>query len=111
MIESGQLKLLRENISTHYEQFTGRTLERYFQAQLMETGEYTKIGNWWDNKGDNEIDVIALNEFNHTGLIAEVKRNERKLSLTKLEEKARVLPPAQFAKYHLTFKGFSLNDM
>ena len=111
LIESGQLKLLRENISTHYEQFTGRTLERYFQAQLMETGEFTKIGNWWDNKGENEIDIIALNEFNHTGLLAEVKRNERKLSLTKLEEKTHVLPSVQFAKYNFTLKGFSLSDM
>lgn len=111
LIESGQLKLLRENIAAHYEQFTGRTLERYFQAQLMETGAYTRIGNWWDKKGENEIDVIALNEFNHTGLIAEVKRNERKLSLTKLEEKVGCLPQGSFGKYNFELKGLSLEDM
>lgn len=111
LIESGQLKLLRENITAHYEQFSGRTLERFFQLQLMETGEYTKVGNWWDNKGDNEIDVVALNDFNHTGLIAEVKRNKRKLSITKLEEKVKCMPPAQFSKYQCQLKGFSLNDM
>ena len=87
LIESGQLRLLRENINTHYEQFTGRTLERYFQTQFMETGNYSQVGNWWDKQGGNEIDVVALDEFNHTGLIAEVKRNERKLSMAKLEEK------------------------
>ena len=111
MIESGQLKLLRDNINAHYEQFTGRTLERYFQAQLMETGAYTLVGNWWDKKGDNEIDVVALNEFNHTGLIAEVKRNERKLDMTKLEEKVGNLPHASFGKYQLELKGMSMKDM
>ena len=111
MIESGQLKLLRDNINAHYEQFTGRTLERYFQAQLMETGAYTQVGNWWDKKGDNEIDVVALNELDHAGLIAEVKRNERKLSMTKLEEKAGNLPHGSFGKYRFELKGFSLKDM
>lgn len=111
MIESGQLKLLRDNINAHYEQFTGRTLERYFQTQLMETGAYTQVGNWWDKKGDNEIDIVALNEFDHTGLIAEVKRNERKLNMTKLEEKIAYLPQGPFGKYRFKHKGLSLKDM
>ena len=111
LIESGQLKLLRENINAYYESFTGRTLERYFQTQLMETGAYTQVGNWWDKKGDKEIDVVALNEFDHTGLIAEVKRNERKLSMTKLEEKVSYLPQGAFGKYRFELKGLSLKDM
>jgi len=111
LIESGQLKLLRENINTHYEQFTGRTLERFFQAQLMETGMYTQVGNWWDKKGGDEIDVVALNEFDHTGLIAEVKRNERKLSMPKLEEKVANLPQREFGSYQLELRGLSLKDM
>ena len=111
LIESGQLKLLRGNINTHYEQFTGRTLERYFQTQLMETGLYTQVGNWWDKKAGNEIDVVALNEFEHTGLIAEVKRNERKLSMTKLEEKVGNMPQSEFGKYRFELKGFTIKDM
>ena len=111
LIESGQLKLLRENINNHYEQFSGRTLERYFQVQLMETGQFSQVGNWWDKSGENEMDVVALNEFTHTGLIAEVKRNERKLSLPKLEDKMANLPHAQFGKYKFKLGGLSLKDM
>ncbi|MBO4250203.1 MAG: ATP-binding protein [Paludibacteraceae bacterium] len=111
LIESGQLKLLRENINTYYESFTGRTLERYFQTQLMESGEYSQVGNWWDKKGGNEIDVVALNEFTHTGLIAEVKRNERKLSLSKLEEKLAYLPQREFGNYKFELRGLSMIDM
>jgi hypothetical protein len=81
LVERGQLSLLKQNILRGYEQFTGRTLEQYFQALVMETGQYTTVGNWWDRKGKNEIDLIALNEFDHTGIAAEVKRNPDKISL------------------------------
>ena len=111
LIECGQLRLLRENINTHYEQFSGRTLERYFQALLMESGVYTIVGNWWDKKSENEIDVVALNEFDRTGLIAEVKRNENKFSLPKLEEKVKSLPQGTFGQYKFELKGLSLKDM
>lgn len=111
LIESGQLKLLRENIAEHYEQFSGKTLERYFQTLLMETGNYSQVGNWWDKKGQNEIDVVALDEFHNTGLIAEVKRNEHKLSMTKLEEKIAYLPHRSFDKFQFELKGLSMKDM
>ena len=47
----------------------------------MESGPYTRVDNWWDKRGENEPDLVAVNEFNHTGTIAEVKRSERKTSL------------------------------
>ncbi|MBQ7210984.1 MAG: ATP-binding protein [Paludibacteraceae bacterium] len=111
LIESGQLKLLRANINSQYERFSGITLERYFQAKLMDTGEYSMVGNWWDRKGGNEIDIIALNEFTHQGLIAEVKRNEQKINLHALAEKVANLPPAQFGRYQFQLQGLSIKDM
>ena len=94
-----------------YEQFTGRTLEQYFQAIVMETGQYTMVGNWWDRKGQNEIDLIALNEFDHAGLVAEVKRNPDKLSPAELRRKVELLPASDFGRYKLTLGGFSIDDM
>jgi len=111
LIESGQLKLLRTNINTHYERFSGKTLERYFQTLLMESGEYSQVGNWWDRKGENEMDIVAINEFTHQGLIAEVKRNEQKINLHALAEKADKLPSAEFGRYQFHLRGFSIKDM
>lgn len=111
LVERRQLSLLRQNIGQHYEQFTGRTLEQYFQAQAMETGRYSQVGNWWDRKGENEIDMIALNEFDHTGMIAEIKRNSRKISLTELQAKVEVLPPKTFGEYSFSLCGLSIEDM
>ena len=111
LVERGQLALLRQNMGLHYEQFTGRTLERYFQAQAMETGRYTIVGNWWDRKGENEIDMIALNEFDNTGMVAEIKRNPRKINLKDLQEKVNALPPKIFGEYALSLRGLSIEDM
>lgn len=111
LIERNLFSLLRSNISNNYEGFTGRTLERYFQDKVMETEQFTQVGNWWDRKGQNEIDLIAINEFTHTGIVAEIKRNPHKISLSKLQEKMEVLPKKDFGEYELLPKALSLNDM
>ena len=111
LIERNLFSLLRSNIAQNYEGFTGRILERYFQDKMMETEHFTQVGNWWDRKGQNEIDLIAINEFDHTGIVAEIKRNRHKISMTKLQEKIAVLPKKEFGEYHLQAKGLSLEDM
>ena len=111
LVERRQLSLLRQNIGQYYEQFSGRTLEQYFQQVTIETERYSLVGNWWDRKGENEIDMIALNEFDHTGIAAEIKRNPRKLSLTGLEQKVSRLPSADFSHYSLTLQLLSIEDM
>ena len=55
MIEAGQTALLQQYVTDNYEQF----LERRFQIKMMESGPYTRIGNWWDKCGENELDLIA----------------------------------------------------
>lgn len=111
LVERQQLGLLRQNMEQQYEQFSGRTLEQYFQQKMMETGQYTLVGNWWDRKGVNEIDLIALNEFDKTGIVAEVKRQAQRISLKVLEEKTAALPPSDFGKYSLSMCGLSMEDM
>lgn len=111
LIERQQLQLVRQNISANYEQFSGRTLELYFQELMMESGQYTEIGNWWSRNGENEIDIVAINEFSRTGVIAEVKRNPRKISISALEAKVNKLPKSDFGKYQFTLQALSLNEM
>ena len=111
LIERNLFSLLRSNITSNYEGFTGRTLERYFQDKVMETEQFTQVGNWWDRKGQNEIDLIAINEFEHSGIVAEIKRNPHKISMTKLQEKIEVLPKKDFGEYNLQAMAFSLEDM
>lgn len=110
LIESNQLGSLKQYMTDNYPQFTGRTLERYFQEKAMQSGQFTQVGNWWDRKGKNEIDMIALNEFDKTCLIAEIKRNKEKINLTDLLEKTKALP-TDFSSYQIQTAGFSLEDL
>ena len=110
LIERHQMSALRQNISNNYEQFSGKTMETYFREKYMETGDYTIVGNWWDRNGINEIDMIALNEFNNMGVAAEIKRNPNKISISTLEYKIQALPK-DFGKYNLETKALSVEDM
>lgn len=49
---------LQEIVMRDYNTFSGLMLERYFHRVAMESGEFTRIGRWWDRKGENEIDMI-----------------------------------------------------
>ena len=111
LVERGQLSLLKQNMVRGYEQFTGHTLEQYFQALVMENGQYTMVGNWWDRKGENEIDLIALNEFDHSGIVAEIKRNPNKISISDLQRKVENLPASEFRRYKLELRALSMDDM
>ena len=111
IIANDALSQLDTIIRRDYETVAGFMLERYFERKLRETGRFTRIGGYWDRKGENEIDIVAINEFTCEGIAVEVKRNELKISMHILAEKVSKLPPQQFGKYHLQLQGLSLNDM
>lgn len=111
LIERQQFSTLRQNMGKYYEKFSGRTLEQYFQAKAMESGGFTMVGNWWDRKGGNEIDMIALNEFEHTGIVAEVKRNPEKINPKTLEDRVKALPASTFGKYKFSLQALSIDNM
>lgn len=55
-------------------------LERYFRQNFAEWGTFTRIGSWWNRKGENEIDLIAEDELEKKAVFAEVKRKQRRIS-------------------------------
>ncbi len=110
LLERGLVDMIRQNITKNYSQFSGKTLEKYFHQKFMESGEYAQIGNWWDRKGEKEIDMIALNEFTKTGIAAEIKRNPDKINPAQLAEKISALP-AEFSSYTLSTLSLSVEDM
>ena len=109
-IELEKYAELNTYIKSHYVQYSGGMLEKYFRDRVAETTNVTLVGNYWDSKGENEIDLIALNDFEKKGLIAEVKRNPDKINYTLLAQKMANLPK-EFSKYSLIQKGLSLDDM
>ena len=110
LIESNRTSLLLQYVSDNYMLFTGKTLERFYHDLAMQNGRYTRIGNWWDKKGETEIDMVALNEFERMGVIAEIKRNPKKLSLSVLDTKAALLSSV-LKGYKIELRLLSLEDI
>lgn len=104
---------LRDFVLRDYSTFCGKSLEGYFRRRLAEEGRWTRIGGWWDRKGENEIDIVALDEFEKRILFCEVKRNPEKISQSALRDKAGVFLNAvgKYAAYDCEYRSLSLNDM
>lgn len=110
LIEMGRFDLLREYIDKNYEQYSGLILEKYFREKISESLRVTEIGSYWESKGENEIDIVALNDLDKTSIIAEVKRNAKKIDMVKLETKVKSIQK-HLAKYKTDIIGLSMDNM
>ena len=113
IIEIAQYEELKKIVVRDYSTFSGKILERYFRQKLIEKGGFTKIGGFWDKKGENEIDLIAINETERKALFAEIKRNEKHIRYNALKEKAELLLKDVDALkgYSAEYLGLSMQDM
>ena len=104
---------VREIIRRDYETFSGLMLERYFHRVAMESGQWTRIGRWWDRKGENEIDMIAEDELSDTATFFEIKRHADNINPAELQAKANRFLNAtrQFNGYRISTQGMSMEDM
>ena len=87
-VESGSMELLKQIVLRDYPTFSGTMLERYFRQKAKESGKYTNIGNYWDRKGEHEIDIILVNELNETVEIGEIKRQSQNINFHQLQDKS-----------------------
>lgn len=112
MIEVGANNKLKLILDRDYTTYTGRVLEKYFKAQMIEKEEYTRLSSWWDRKGENEIDIIAADELEEKVTFFEVKRQANDINIGILKDKAEHFFQAtgKFKKYHI-YKGLSMEDM
>jgi AAA+ ATPase superfamily predicted ATPase len=110
LIETGQTGLLLKLVKKNYKQYSGLVLEDYFRTKISEESEVTAIGGYWDKKGENEIDIIALNDLEKTALVAEVKRNPEKINFGLLRAKTEKIRK-ELAPYKLRFQGLSMEDL
>ena len=113
MLEIGSNDLLKELVKRDYAQFSGGMLERYFIEQLSERRQFTRMGAWWDRKGENEIDLIAENELDKTADFYEVKRDETRISLPDLDRKVQAFrrQTGAYSDYSVRLHGLSLKDI
>lgn len=113
MLEIENYESLKTIINRDYETFSGLMLERYFRRVLIEHQIYTRIGGWWDCKGENEIDIVAENELNNKATFFEIKRKSANIDMEVLKQKAAAFLRAtgEFKGYDISYKDLSMEDM
>lgn len=113
IIEIENYSKLQEIIARDYNTFSGLMLERYFHRVAMENGDYTRLGRWWDRKGENEIDMIGEDELANSATFFEIKRQKDEISIGMLKKKAEVFLQAthEFKYYEIKYEGLSMEAM
>lgn len=108
-IEIDNLDYVCDKVLADYNTFSGFILERYFRQQFAEKGCYNIVTNYWKG-GADEIDLIAVNEAEKHLVIAECKRQAKRIDLNTLQAKASEIV-AKHRRWTIELKGLSLEDM
>ena len=90
-VANNALSQLARIIEHDFDTYSGFALEQYFEQKFREKGYYTRIGKFWDRKGMNEIDLIAVNEIDGIAEVYEIKRDRQRYHEKTLKEKTEVL--------------------
>lgn len=109
-VEIGNLDYVKVKVIADYSTFSGWILERYFRQMYRETGLYNLMTNYWEKNGDNEIDLIAVNDADREIVIGEIKRNPRRIDLHLLEQKSRNILSKRKG-WHIEYATLSLEDI
>ena len=104
---------LREIVRRDYPVLSGHALEEYFRRKFAESGKWTRIGAWWDRKGENELDMLAENELTGTYAVCEVKRQGVKIDLEAVADKFAAFQrtTGEWRKVKPSFLALSMSDM
>ena len=70
-------------------EYLGRSLEDWYRRRFLEFAGLSPVGAWWDRRGENEVDLIALDKSGKRIIFAEVKTRASKLDEAKLRQKAK----------------------
>lgn len=101
-MELERYEQMREIAARDFDVFSGYALERYFQWKFVEDTTYTRMGAWWNRKGEDEIDLVCEDELSGRLDFFEVKRNPTRFDAEKLKGKV-----AAFFRKHPDKETFS----
>ena len=92
---------------------SGKSLENYFDEDMKESGNYTRLGYWHDRKGENEIDIVAEDELDNRIEFIEVKRQAKNFDEQILKDKYELFfkSVGAFKGYDIVYRGLSIEDM
>lgn len=111
-VEIENYDFIRRIVYRDFDTYSGTQLEELFKAIIIESKQFNNIGSYWNSKGEDEIDIVAINDLDKEILIAEVKRQYKKYCEPKLILKSKSLLQNLNKKgYKVSYRGFSLDNL
>lgn len=111
-VEMENFNYIKKIIERDFNTFSGIELESLFTAILRESKQFNQIGSYWDKKGENEIDIIAINDMDKRILIVEVKRQLKKYNpATLLIKSSHLLTKLSLKNYQIEHRCFALDNL
>lgn len=79
-MDAENFKALRYIIERDIDTLREKFFEKLFMELFKEKQEFTSIGSYWDRKGENQINIVAVDDLNKN-LCCEVKLQKKILKL------------------------------
>ncbi len=112
-LKTGRFDALRDRIRLAWPAWSLRSLRRFWLRYFRSLGIFTEVGPWWDRKGLNEIDLIAINSIRERIVFAEIRRSASANDQAALEFKAEAFLThnPEYRRYERRFLRLSLEEL
>lgn len=113
LLELERYDQLRQIVVRDFDAFSGYALERFFYWKFAEETTYTKMGAWWNRKGEEEIDLVCEDELKGTIDFYEIRHDIRLFDKNRLQQKIDAFYEKHPEKKSMqaVARGLSLMDM
>ncbi len=108
-VETGNFDYIKRVLENDLTSFSGYTLEQFFQDLFASSHLFNQIGSYFEPDHTNEIDLVAINDLDKKMVLAEIKRNKKRVRLDELKRKAKKLLQA-YPDYSVEYLALSLDD-
>jgi AAA+ ATPase superfamily predicted ATPase len=108
-VETENFIYLKAVFEKQYSTYAGKVLEDFFRQRLIESQQYNQVGSYWDKTGQNEIDIVAINDLKKEILCCEVKFNPQKIDMNVLANKMKCLQKF-YPDYTFSARAFTLKN-
>ncbi|MCB5246651.1 MAG: ATP-binding protein [Candidatus Cloacimonetes bacterium] len=109
-IESSNTAYLKQRFTEQYPQLAGYWLERLFADICLQSGNFNRVGSYWEKGFTNQIDLVAINSAAKLLVLAEIKLQKKNLRRERLIRKAENIRK-QFPDHRIEYRCLSLSDL
>ena len=104
-VEAENFQYIKEKIRQEWPIHKGSQFEKIIKNHLKTLSRFNIIGSYWDRRGENEIDVAAVNDMERVLLLGECKLNVKKLDIEQLKRKSAAIV-GNYKGYQAYYRGF-----